>query len=136
MIKLIDTKGLDGSVETEDLIIEEMTNSDIIFWVLKANQSARKLDEQLRNKFDEFYKKTDNRGRKRPVILALVNQIDKLKPIKDWNPPYDLINCDTADKKAKVAEKLGDKKRLDDVYLEWWEPTESMSDILLLIREC
>ncbi len=101
-IKLIDLPGLDGSMETEKLIIKEMINSDLIFWVLKANQSARKLDSQLRTKFDEFYKKTENLTRKRPIILALVNQVDKLQPIKEWNPPFDLINCHSSDKKACI----------------------------------
>ncbi len=99
-IKLIDLPGLDGNLETEKLIVEEMTHSDIIFWVLKANQSARKLDTLLKSKFDEFYQKTENQGRKRPAILALVNQVDKLQPEKEWNPPYDLEECNTSDKKA------------------------------------
>jgi len=102
VIKLIDLPGLDGNLETEKLIIKEMTESDLVFWVLKANQSARKLDTQLKTKFDEFYKKTENSTRKRPNILVLVNQVDKLQPIKEWNPPYDLINCHTSDKKACI----------------------------------
>ena len=100
VLKLIDLPGLDGNMETEKLIIKEMTRSDLIVWVLKAGQSARKLDSQLRAKYDDFYKKTENITKKRPTILALVNQIDKLKPIKEWNPPYDLKNCHSSDKKA------------------------------------
>jgi len=101
-IKLIDSPGLDGSMETEKLIIKEMTNSDLVFWVLKANQSARKLDSQLKTKFDEFYKKTENLTRKRPSILVLVTQVDKLPPIKEWHPPFDIINCRSSDKKACI----------------------------------
>ena len=99
-IKLIDLPGLDGNVKTEKIILEQMIHSDIIFWILKANQSARKLDSLLKSKFDEFYQKTENRSRKRPDILALVNQVDKLEPEKEWNPPYDLKECDVSNKKA------------------------------------
>lgn len=101
-INLIDLPGLDGDLEIEKLIIKQMTESDLVFWVVKANQSARKLDIQLRTKFDEFYKKPENLTRKRPTILLLVHQVDKLQPINEWNPPYDLINCDSSDKKCCI----------------------------------
>ena len=99
-IKLIDLPGLDGNLESEKYIVEQMIHSDIIFWVLKANQSARKLDALLKSKFDEFYQKVENRDRKEPYILALVNQVDKLHPQNEWNPPYDLNECNASDKKA------------------------------------
>lgn len=102
VIKLIDLPGLDGNIETEKLMIKEMINSDLIIWVLKANQSARKLDKQLKTEFDAFYKKTEHLTKKRPTILVLVNQVDKLQPVNEWNPPYDLMNCDPSDKKACI----------------------------------
>lgn len=101
-MKFIDLPGLDGSMGTEKLVIKEMTNSDLILWVLKANQPARKLDTQLRFKFDEFYKQAENLTRKQPTILALVNHVDKLQPVKEWHPPYDLVNCDSSDEKACI----------------------------------
>ncbi len=102
MIRLVDSPGLDGSIKTEEMILGEMAESDLIIWVVKATQSARKLDRQLRNKFDEFYKKSENRSRIKAKILLVVNQVDKLQPIAEWNPPYDLIDCDASDKKACI----------------------------------
>ena len=102
VIKLVDLPGLDGSIEINELILKEMTESDLIFWVLKANQSARKLDSQLKIQFDDFYKKRENITRKKPTVIALVNQVDKLQPINEWNPPYNVTNCNPDDKKACV----------------------------------
>ena len=78
MIRLVDSPGLDGSPETEETILNEMVESDLIIWVVKAAQSARKLDRQLRDKFDEFYKKSENRSRIKPKTVLVVNQVDKL----------------------------------------------------------
>lgn len=102
MIRLVDSPGLDGSIKTEETILNEMVESDLIIWVVKAAQSARKLDRQLRDKFDEFYKKSENRSRIKPKTVLIVNQVDKLQPIAEWSPPYDLIDCDASDKKACI----------------------------------
>jgi len=82
-IKFVDLVGLNGNEEVEKATLEEMTKSDLILWVLKANQSARKLDSQLKMLFDEFYKKDENLKRKKPSILALLNQVDKLDAQKE-----------------------------------------------------
>ncbi len=100
-IKFIDLPGLNGSQEIEQLTIKQMTESDLIFWVLKAD-STRAKDSQLKTQFDVFYTKDENLKRKKPSILALVNQVDKLQPIEEWNPPYDIINCKSSDKKACI----------------------------------
>ncbi|MGR5147298.1 GTPase family protein [Photobacterium alginatilyticum] len=91
-IHLADLPGIDGTSETDALLVEQITNSDLVFWVLKANQSARQLDIALRQKVDAFYSDEKQRNRKRPTILALLNQVDRLKPVNDWTPPYNLTN--------------------------------------------
>jgi len=101
-IKLVDLPGLDGNKETNELILKELTESDLVFWVLKANQSARKLDVDLKKEFDDFYKKRENLKRKKPIVIAVLNQVDKLKPINEWDPPYDVISCNSDNKKACV----------------------------------
>jgi len=78
VMKLIDLKGLDGTENNQKASLEEMTKSDLVLWVLKANQSARKLDIELKNKFDKFYKDEKNLNRKKPKILALLTHIDRL----------------------------------------------------------
>ncbi len=90
-IKFIDLVGLNGDKEVEKVILKEMTKSDLIVWVLKANQSARKLDSQLKALFDEFYEKDENIKRKKPSILAVLNQVDKLEAKEEYRKESSII---------------------------------------------
>ncbi|NVN83059.1 MULTISPECIES: GTPase family protein [unclassified Vibrio] len=99
-VRVVDLQGLDGNAKTEALMLKEMTQADVVLWVLKANQSARELDKQLKGKFDAFYDDPKNISRKKPIVVSVVNQVDRLKPVDDWQPPYDLENPASA--KAKI----------------------------------
>lgn len=99
-VRVVDLQGLDGSAKTEAVMLKEMTQADVVLWVLKANQSARELDKQLKDKFDAFYDDPKNISRKQPIVITIVNQVDRLKPVDEWQPPYDLDNPTTA--KAKI----------------------------------
>ncbi|SKA34405.1 GTPase family protein [Photobacterium toruni] len=95
LINLIDLPGIDGNADTEKKLLKQMTESDVVIWVLKANQSSRQLDVTLRTAFDSFYKQPKNQQRKAPKVIILVNQVDKLKPVDEWLPPYDLDSPQT-----------------------------------------
>ncbi|CAH7378609.1 GTP-binding protein [Vibrio chagasii] len=99
-VKVVDLQGLDGNAKTEAVMLKEMTQADVVLWVLKANQSARELDKQLKDKFDAFYDDPKNISRKQPIVITVVNQVDRLKPAEEWQPPYDLDNPTSA--KAKI----------------------------------
>ncbi|MFA0627134.1 GTPase family protein [Vibrio sp. 10N.222.49.A3] len=91
-VRVVDLQGLDGNPKTEAQMLKEMTQADVVLWVLKANQSARDLDKQLKDRFDAFYDDPKNISRKKPIVVSVVNQVDRLKPVDDWQPPYDLEN--------------------------------------------
>lgn len=97
-LRLIDMPGLDGSKKALDNAFEQITQADLVLWVLKANQSARQLDAALQEKLAAFY--AENISRKKPVVLALLNQVDRLPPANEWAPPYDLT--DTSSAKVKI----------------------------------
>jgi len=98
-LRIIDLPGLDGNKLTKQKLLEQYTNSDLVLWVLKANQSARVLDDEFMSCIDDFYSKEKNQSRKRPRIIGLLTHIDRLKPVSDWSPPYNLDNPDS--EKAK-----------------------------------
>ncbi|MGO2320073.1 MAG: GTPase family protein [Vibrio toranzoniae] len=104
-VRVVDLQGLDGNAKTEVLMLKEMTQADVVLWVLKANQSARELDKQLKDKFDAFYDDLKNISRKKPIVISVVNQVDRLKPVNDWQPPYDLGNP-TSTKAKTIAQAL------------------------------
>ncbi|MEZ9894231.1 GTPase family protein [Vibrio lentus] len=91
-VRVVDLQGLDGNAKTEALMLKEMTQADVVLWVLKANQSARDLDKQLKDRLDAFYDDPKNISRKKPIVVSVVNQVDRLKPVDEWQPPYDLEN--------------------------------------------
>lgn len=99
-VRVVDLQGLDGNAKTEAVMLKEMTQADVVLWVLKANQSARELDKQLKDKFDAFYEDPKNISRKQPIVITIVNQVDRLNPVDEWQPPYDLDNPTSA--KAKI----------------------------------
>lgn len=93
-LKLVDMPGLDGDKKSTKNMLEQMTQSDLVLWVLKANQSSRQLDLALAKEFEAFYQHPQNISLKRPKLIGVVNQVDKLKPTSEWYPPYDLNDTD------------------------------------------
>jgi uncharacterized protein len=63
---------------------------DLIFLVCAANQAARDADVKfmsaLRTWFDQHLK------RRFPPVLGIVTHIDQLRPIREWDPPYDILS--------------------------------------------
>ncbi|KAB2823637.1 GTPase family protein [Aliivibrio finisterrensis] len=102
-VNVVDLQGLDGNEKTEKQMLKEMTQADLVLWVLKANQSARDLDKQLNEKFECYYADPKNISRKKPTVISVVNQVDRLNPAWEWEPPYDLEQPTAA--KAKVIKQ-------------------------------
>lgn len=93
-LRLVDMPGLDGSVDSQERALKQITQADLVLWVLKANQSARQLDSTLAKKIEAFYSTPDKLSVKKPKFIGVVNQVDRLKPVPDWSPPYDLNDTD------------------------------------------
>jgi len=100
MVHLVDLPGLDGNEKTTKNLLKEVTSCDLIIWVLKANQPARSLDRDFKQQLDAFYLTPAQRSRKRPVIIAVLNQVDRLPPVAEWQPPYDLETPENPKAKA------------------------------------
>lgn len=84
---LIDTQGLDGGPESREEMLDEMTRSDLIVWVSRANRPARAPDLDLRQRFDGWF--TDHADRRRPPVVAVATCIDQLTP--GWPYPEHAI---------------------------------------------
>ena len=102
-IHLVDLPGLDADAGREQQLLEQVTNCDLVIWMLTANQPARSLDVQFQGRIDAYYAQPGNRSRKRPVIIGVLSQVDRLKPVADWNPPFDLDHPSTEKAKTIVA---------------------------------
>ncbi|MFB9936769.1 GTPase family protein [Photobacterium aphoticum] len=118
LIHLVDLPGIDGNEKTQALLLEQMTQSDVIFWLVKANQPARQQDVMLKQLFDDFYLQPKNRSRKKPRVIMLLNQVDRLQPANEWAPPYDMTQ--PTDAKGKII------KAALDFNLEQLKPDEGI----------
>jgi uncharacterized protein len=84
---LIDSPGLTGPSDAGALA-QAADGCDMVLWVASAVQAARETDriavEAIRNHF------AAKPHRRRPPMLLVLTQIDRLRPFSEWEPPYDL----------------------------------------------
>ncbi|MFZ1386309.1 MAG: dynamin family protein [Thiolinea sp.] len=92
VMHLVDLPGLDGKSENDDYLLEQMMQSDVVLWVLKANQPARSLDTKFKEQWLAWLNDPKQRARRQPILLGVLNQVDRLAPQNEWQPPYDLQN--------------------------------------------
>ena len=100
VLHFVDLAGLDNNPEHQQALLTQLTSCDVILWVLKANQPARALDVTFKQQWDAWFAKPENRIRQQPIIIGVLNQVDRLPPVQEWNPPYDLQQINSA--KAKT----------------------------------
>lgn len=91
-LHLVDLPGLDGKPENDEYLLEQMMQSDVVLWVLKANQPARALDTKFKEHWQAWLNDPKQRARRQPILLGILNQVDRLAPHNEWQPPYDLHN--------------------------------------------
>jgi predicted GTPase len=92
-VYLIDTPGLDGTESTSKILLREAVNADLLLWVSQANQPAKVLDKQFYELWCEYF--DDNLARKKPPLILVTTNNDRLVTAEKWHPPYDL--ADTGD---------------------------------------
>lgn len=109
ILHLLDLAGLDGNEEHDQALFEQLLKCDAVLWVLKANQPARALDLAFKQRWDAWFAKPEHISRRPPVIIGVLNQVDRLPPLQEWQPPYELTNPITP--KAKLIKEAIDYNR-------------------------
>ena len=82
-LRLVDLPGLNGEAKTEKLLFEQVRECDLLLWVLKANQPARSLDQQLRRRLEDWFAQAKNLDHRPPTVIGVLSQIDKLSADPD-----------------------------------------------------
>ncbi|MEA2027917.1 MAG: GTPase [Campylobacterota bacterium] len=90
---LVDTQGYQSINEKDKSyhdIIAQIKSSDIILLLLTATNAAREADKALLDGVESYFE--THPKLRMPVIIGVLNQIDKLSPQKQWSPPFDVIH--------------------------------------------
>lgn len=93
---ILDSAGY-GGLAHPDAPLEikrEWAKIDVILMVCKANQAARAADTEQLNAIRDYFQ-NERRNQALPVIIAVVTHIDQLRPIRDWQPPYNIQQPDS-----------------------------------------
>lgn len=89
----LDSEGFDGAAKSLDRILEEMTQSDMIVWVIRANRPAREPDVRLKQRFDAWFE--SHPRRRKPEVLVVATALDQLTGTGKYSsvPPQATINA-------------------------------------------
>lgn len=90
-LELCDLPGLDGSEKRQHMLLKQVQNCDVLIWLLKANQSSRQLDTSFQAAMKAIYQQPENRSKKPPIQIAVLNQIDLLLPAAQRQGPWQEI---------------------------------------------
>lgn len=107
-LTLIDLPGVGENQQRDDeyreLYREQLTELDMVLWVLKADDRAFSVEEQ-------FYQAVFmHRSGPQPPVLWVLNQVDKIEPSEQWNwssaQPSDLQAEHISMKRHAVARQM------------------------------
>lgn len=73
---LLDSEGLDGSARGNERMLKEMTQSDVIVWVIRANRPARSVDATLKAQLDDWFEAHPRR--RKPLVLVVASAMDQV----------------------------------------------------------
>lgn len=96
---ILDSAGYGGLTDNilPDDLKKEWTKIDIILMVCSASNAARSADAAQLNAVRHYFQA--QRKQVMPVVIGVATHIDRLRPLQEWQPPYNIENPDTS--KAK-----------------------------------
>ncbi|HEU4617030.1 MAG TPA: GTPase [Gammaproteobacteria bacterium] len=90
---LIDSPGAEDEAGEAELT-KRTTACDLILWVVAAHRADREADRKFLDRLRARFA-ADPR-RKMPPIIVVASHIDRLPPVREWNPPYNVAEPATA----------------------------------------
>ncbi|MGR9053590.1 MAG: GTPase family protein, partial [Gammaproteobacteria bacterium] len=70
----------------------ELDKTDLLLLVCDANNAARAADKAFLEGFRQLFEAQGHR--KIPPMILVVTHIDQLRPLREWQPPYDIEQPD------------------------------------------
>jgi uncharacterized protein len=99
---IFDTPGFDGALFGSRVLEKTANDADLILWVTAAHRPDR--DEE-RQRLDQLRTTLAHPKRRSPPLLVVMTHIDRLRPVREWEPPY-VLNPPTATKAGQIVAAL------------------------------
>ena len=87
---IFDSPGCDGPIFDKIQMQQAAERADLILWVSAANRPDRQIEREYLDELRAF--QNSQTDRQSPPILIVTSFIDQLRPVRSWQPPYDLSN--------------------------------------------
>lgn len=84
---IFDTPGFDGELFRHRDFVRTARNADLVLWVSAANRPDRAEEREL---LDTLRNILDDPDRRAAPIVPVMSHIDRLRPMREWSPPYRL----------------------------------------------
>jgi len=91
---IFDTPGCDSPLLDEKALKRTVLTADLVLWVCAAHRPDRQVDRDRLDALRDGY--TARPDRRPPPLLVAVTHIDQLRPSREWQPPYDLLDSASA----------------------------------------
>lgn len=101
---ILDTPGCDTGQFQSSALKEQVRHADLILWVTPAHRPDR---QQEREQLDALRRWSSKDVSRRPApLLVVMTHIDRLRPVREWSPPYNLQTPDSR-KAEQIAAAAG-----------------------------
>ena len=91
---IFDAPGCDSPLLSENALKQAALAADLVLWVCAAHRPDRQLDRERLDALRSGYSARSDRLP--PPLLVAITHIDQLRPSREWQPPYDLLNPSSA----------------------------------------
>ncbi|TVP52381.1 MAG: GTP-binding protein HSR1 [Halomonadaceae bacterium] len=85
---VLDTPGLDTPQFSARALRHELAAADLVLWVTAANRPDRQQERMVLDEVRGWLQQ--DHSRRPPPMLFVLSHIDRLRPFREWAPPYDL----------------------------------------------
>ena len=94
---ILDSAGYGGLLNDQNHVAlkGEWKNIDVIIVVCNAVEAARQVDAQQLQAVRHYFQQ-ECQNQTLPVIIAVATHIDRLRPVREWKPPYQILKPDNA----------------------------------------
>jgi hypothetical protein len=99
---VFDTPGFDGALFASRALERAAREADLILWVTAAHRADR---GEERERLERLRAMLSDPSRRAPPILVVMTHIDRLRPLREWQPPY-VLNPPHGTKAAEIVDAI------------------------------